>query len=102
VHFEPVVGGRFWEEWSDDGGALYATVSNIRRPSKIEYIGPMGMSGPVTSVIAFELEERDGGTLVRKTHRAFGDIDEETREGYTSGWRQVLEALQSYLGLPTG
>jgi uncharacterized protein YndB with AHSA1/START domain len=101
VHFEPVVGGRFWEEWSDEGGALYATISNIRRPARIEYVGPMGMSGPVTSVIAFELEERDGGTLVRKSHRAFGDIDEETRQSYTAGWRQVLEALQRYLGLAT-
>jgi uncharacterized protein YndB with AHSA1/START domain len=101
VHFEPVVGGRFWEEWPDDGGALYATVSSIRRPSKLEYTGPMGMAGPVTSVISFELEERDAGTLVRKTHRAFGDIDEETRESYTAGWKQVLEALQRYLGLPT-
>jgi uncharacterized protein YndB with AHSA1/START domain len=102
VHFEPKVGGRFWEEWGGDGGALYATVSNIRRPARIEYVGPMGMSGPVTSVISFELEERDDGTLVRKAHRAFGDIDEQTRQSYTAGWKQVLEALQGYLGLPVG
>lgn len=99
VHFEPVVGGRFWEEWPEDSGALYATVTSIRRPSSIQYSGPMGMSGPVTSVISFELEERGGGTLVRKTHRAFGDIDEDTRQSYTSGWREVLEALQRYLGV---
>ena len=98
VHFEPVIGGRLWEE-SDEGGTLYATVSSMRRPSSIQYIGPMGMSGPVTSVISFELEERDGGTLVRESHRAFGDIDEDTRQAYTSGWREVLEALQRYLGV---
>jgi uncharacterized protein YndB with AHSA1/START domain len=98
VHFEPAVGGRFWEEWPD-GGTLYATVSHLRRPESIQYVGPMGMSGPVTSVISFELEERDGGTLVRNSHRAFGDIDDETRRGYTTGWREVLEALKRYLGL---
>jgi uncharacterized protein YndB with AHSA1/START domain/DNA-binding transcriptional ArsR family regulator len=102
VRFEPTVGGRFWEEWSGEGGALYATVTSIRRPAKLSYAGPMGMPGPVTSVIAYELEERDGGTLVRQTHRAFGDIDEETRQEYTAGWRQVLDALQRHLGLPTG
>lgn len=99
VHFEPMVGGRFWEEWSDEGGVLYATVSNLRRPSRIEYAGPMGMSGPVTSVITFELEERDGATLIRKSHRAFGDFDDETRQGYTSGWVEVLDTLKRYLGV---
>jgi uncharacterized protein YndB with AHSA1/START domain len=99
VHFEPVIGGRFWEEWPQGGGALYATVTGIRRPESLQYAGPMGMPGPVTSVISFELEERDGGTLVRKSHRAFGDIDEETRQSYTSGWVEVLEALKRYLGI---
>jgi uncharacterized protein YndB with AHSA1/START domain/DNA-binding transcriptional ArsR family regulator len=97
VHLEAVVGGRFWEEWSG-GGALYATVTRVERPERLECSGPMGIREPVTGVIAYELEERDGGTRVRVTHRAFGDIDQRTRLSYTQGWREVLDTLASHVG----
>lgn len=97
VHLEAVVGGRFWEEWSDGGGALYATVTRFERPERLECAGPMGIREPVTGVIAYELNERDGGTRVRVTHRAFGDIDEPTRQGYAGGWREVLDTLARHV-----
>ena len=96
VQLEAVAGGRFWEEWAD-GAALYATVTRVERPARLEYAGPMGMRQPVTALVVYELEERDGGTRVRVTHRAFGDIDEETRRGYTEGWREVLAALAGHV-----
>ena len=46
VHLEPRVGGRFWEDWGDGDGALYATVTGIRRPEQLTCTGPMGMSRP--------------------------------------------------------
>jgi uncharacterized protein YndB with AHSA1/START domain/DNA-binding transcriptional ArsR family regulator len=98
VHLEAVVGGRFWEEWSDGDGVLYATVTGVKRPERLECSGPMGIRSPVTGVITYELEERDGGTRVRVTHRAFGDIDEATRQSYTQGWREVLGVLASHVG----
>jgi uncharacterized protein YndB with AHSA1/START domain len=99
VHLEPVVGGRFWEEWPNGSGALYATVTKLRRPELLACEGPMGMAGPVAGVFTFELSERDGGTLVRGSHRAFGDIDDDTRADYTAGWAGVFEALRGHLGL---
>jgi DNA-binding transcriptional ArsR family regulator/uncharacterized protein YndB with AHSA1/START domain len=98
VHLEPVVGGRFWEEWAE-GGALYATVTDVRRPERLRCTGPMGMDGPVTSLFSMELEEQAGGTLVRLSHRAFGDIDDDTRASYTQGWVGVFDALKAHLGL---
>lgn len=95
VHFEPVVGGRFWEEWGDGDGALYATVVRIDSPHLLVMSGPMGMPGPVTAVWTVELSEDGDGTVLRGTHRAFGDISEETRAGYTSGWGEVWEALRA-------
>jgi len=99
VHLEAVVGGRFWEEWPD-GGALYATVTSVKRPERLECAGPMGMAGPVTAVFSFELEEQPEGTTVRLSHRAFGDIDDQTRTAYTEGWGQIFGALRAHLGLP--
>ena len=99
VHLEPRVGGRFWEDWGDGDGALYATVTGIRRPEQLTCTGPMGMSGPVAGVFAMELEERPGGTLVRLSHHAVGPIGDETKAAYQSGWVGVFDALRGHLGL---
>jgi DNA-binding transcriptional ArsR family regulator/uncharacterized protein YndB with AHSA1/START domain len=98
VHLEPTVGGRFWEQWAE-GGALYATVTDVLRPERLRCAGPMGMAGPVSGRFAMELAELPDGTLVRLSHRAFGDIDDETRASYTEGWLGVLDALKAPLGL---
>jgi DNA-binding transcriptional ArsR family regulator/uncharacterized protein YndB with AHSA1/START domain len=99
VRLEPRVGGRFWEEWGEGDGALYATVTKLRRPDRLECSGPMGISGPVTGVFTLDLEERPGGTLVRLSHHALGAIDEQTRTLYESGWQEVFAALKGHLGL---
>ena len=99
VHLEPRVGGRFWEDWGGGDGALYATVTGIHRPEQLTCTGPMGMRTPVTGVWAMTLEERADGTLVRLSHRAVGQIDDETRSAYEHGWVEVFDALRSHLGL---
>lgn len=97
VVLEPFVGGRFYEDWGDGTGALYGTVGRLERPSRIAVSGPMGMAGPVTAVWSMELTASDSGTTLALAHRAFGDIDEETRRGYTEGWTEVVDALRAAL-----
>jgi DNA-binding transcriptional ArsR family regulator len=99
VRMEPRVGGRFWEDWGDGDGALYATVTGIRRPEELTCSGPMGMRVPVTGVFRMELEERPGATLVRLSHHAVGPIDDDTRAAYERGWGEVADALRAHLGL---
>jgi DNA-binding transcriptional ArsR family regulator/uncharacterized protein YndB with AHSA1/START domain len=99
VHLEPQVGGRFYEDWGGETGALYGRVVVLERPARIVVEGPMGMSGPVVSVWSYELVEAGSGTLLRGTHRAFGDIDDETKHRYTEGWGEVNAALRDYLGV---
>lgn len=94
VVFEPFAGGRFYEDWGDGSGALYGTVAVLDAPARIAVSGPMGMGGPVVGLWSFDLEEEAGRTLLRYAHRAFGDIDDETAQGYTSGWGEVLAALR--------
>jgi len=94
VGFEPVVGGRFYEEWGSGEGALYGVVTRIFG-HHLSVAGPMGMDGPVTAVWTIDLVEDGSGTLLKGTHRAFGDIDEEARASYTSGWGEVFEALRA-------
>jgi DNA-binding transcriptional ArsR family regulator/uncharacterized protein YndB with AHSA1/START domain len=98
VVFEPVVGGRFYEDWGDGSGALYGTVARISAPSHLTISGPMGMGGPVVGLWSFELAEEGGRTVLHGTHRAFGDISEETAQGYTEGWTEVYAALREAVG----
>lgn len=96
VVLEPVVGGRFYEDWGDGTGALYGTVVRVEAPAHLSVSGPMGMRGAVVGIWSFDLAEGpDGRTVLSYTHRAFGDVSEETARGYTSGWGEVLEALRA-------
>lgn len=90
VRLDPRVGGRFEEMWSESEGALYATVTRIKRGELLAMTGPMGMTGAVQNVMVITLEARDGGTLLKLTHRALGEIDEETEANYTGGWTHLL------------
>jgi DNA-binding transcriptional ArsR family regulator/uncharacterized protein YndB with AHSA1/START domain len=97
VHFEPHVGGRFWEEW-EGGGTLYATVVALEPGVALELAGPMGVRGPVTARIRLAVEAAGDDSIVRWSHRAFGDVGEETREGYATGWGEVAAALAQHVG----
>ena len=91
VHLEPQAGGRFYEDFGPGrGSAYFATVTYCDRGKKLRLMGPMGMSGPVVGTMNFDLEPEAGGTRVKLSHQIMGAVDEETRQGYTSGWRELL------------
>ena len=98
VSLEPWVGGRFFEE-AENGAALFGTVTAIQRPNLLRLSGPLGIRGAVSGSYRFELEEKDGGTLLSLSHSAFGDIDEDAQAAYGEGWSKLLgERLSGYLG----
>ena len=99
VVFEPFVGGRFYEDWGSGSGALYGTVVRLAPRSHLSVSGAMGMDGPVVGLWSFDLEDDGAGTLLRATHRAFGDIPPDTAEAYRNGWREVFDALRRELGV---
>ena len=90
IYLEPKLGGRFYEDWGDGQGAIYASVSAIESPRMLRLTGPMGMNFPVVGVIEFLLEERGSSTLVKLRHQAVGLIDEEAMQGYQTGWKELL------------
>jgi uncharacterized protein YndB with AHSA1/START domain len=88
---EPHVGGRFREEFNDQGdGALFAHVTLLQRNRRLRLYGPLGMDAPVVGVIDFTLEESVDGTVLHLTHRAVGELDEERMASYDAGWRELL------------
>ena len=95
VVLEPFVGGRFYEDWGDATGALYGTVVRLEAGAHVTISGPMGMRGPVVGLFSFDLADEGGRTVLRYAHQAFGDISEETAQGYRDGWVEVLDALKA-------
>jgi DNA-binding transcriptional ArsR family regulator/uncharacterized protein YndB with AHSA1/START domain len=90
VVLEPHVGGRFYEE-SAGATALWAIVRRFEPGKKLMLDGPLGFDTPVAGISTFELDEHDGRTTVRVSHRAIGEITAEQIAGYTEGWRNLVQ-----------
>jgi Activator of Hsp90 ATPase homolog 1-like protein len=87
-------GGRWYRDLGDAGGHFWAHVQAIKRPTLLEFAGPLFMSYPVASNMQYRLTEADGGTLIKFHHTAFGLIQEDHRKGVTSGWSHIHERVR--------
>ena len=74
-------GGRWYRDLGDGNGHLWAHVQAIKKPTLLEFYGPLFMSYPVSSNLQYRLKEHDGGTLIEFRHTALGLITEEHRTG---------------------
>src|SRR6266852_767993 len=77
---EPWPGGRWFRDLGGDNGHLWAHVQDIKRPTLLEFAGPLFMSYPVISNVQYRLSEVDGGTLIKFRHSALGLIQEDHRK----------------------
>ena len=73
-------GGRWFRDLGDGNGHFWAQVQAIKRPTLLEFAGPLFMSYPVASNVQYRLSETDGGTLIKFRHAALGLIQEEHEE----------------------
>src|SRR5271163_1949895 len=82
-------GGRWFRDLGDNNGHLWAHVQSIKRPTLLEFTGPLMMSFAVTSNVQYRLSEEAGGTLIKFQHLGFGFIPDDLRKGLTGGWKQI-------------
>jgi Activator of Hsp90 ATPase homolog 1-like protein len=87
-------GGRWYRDLGDNNGHFWAVVQAIKRPTLLEFSGPLFMSYPVVSNVQYRLSEKDGGTLIQFRHSALGLIEENHRKGVTKGWGYINEAVR--------
>ncbi len=90
MKIEPWPGGRWFRDLGDNNGHLWGHVQAIRRPSLLEISGPLFMSYAVVSNLQYRLSEVDGGTLIQFHHKALGVIQEDHRQGVSTGWAHTL------------
>jgi len=96
MKIEPWPGGRWYRDLGDGNGHLWAHVQAIKRPTLLEFSGPLFASYPFVSNVQYRLTEVDGGTLIAFRHTALGFISDEHRGGVTGGWAAVLDRTRKH------
>jgi Activator of Hsp90 ATPase homolog 1-like protein len=91
---EPWPGGRWYRDLGDNNGHLWAHVQAIKRPTLLEFSGPLFASYPFVSNVQYRLKEVDGGTVISFRHSALGFIQDDHRGGVSKGWALMLERTQ--------
>jgi hypothetical protein len=99
LKIEPWPGGRWYRDMGDGNGHLWAHVQAIKRPSLLEFSGPMFASFPLVNNVQYRLKEVEGGTLIAFRHTALGLLTPEHKLEMPKGWghmhnrvRQLAEA----------
>jgi hypothetical protein len=88
-------GGRWFRDLGDGNGHFWANVQAIKRPTLLEFSGPLFMSYAATSNVQYRLSEVDGGTLIKFHHLALGFVSDEHRGRVEQGWDSIHSRVQA-------
>jgi hypothetical protein len=94
LKLEPWPGGRWFRDLGGDDGHFWAHVQAIKRPSLLEFTGPLFMSYPVANNVQYRLTEEGGETVIRFRHAGFGLVEEEHKKGAVGGWGYIHEQVR--------
>lgn len=93
---EPWPGGRWYRDLGDGNGHFWANVQAIRRPTLLEFSGPLFASFPFVSNVQYRLSEADGGTLIAFRHSALGFVPDEQKAGMNKGWASMHDRVRKH------
>lgn len=94
MKIEPWPGGRWFRDLGDGNGHYWATVQSIKRPTLLEFRGPLFMSQPVANNVIYRLSQDGTETVIKFCHTAFGPILEDHRKGVTTGWNAIHDKVR--------
>jgi uncharacterized protein YndB with AHSA1/START domain len=87
-------GGRWYRDLGDGNGHFWANVQAIKRPTLLEFAGPLFASFPMVSNVQYRLSEVEGGTLIKFKHTALGFVPDEQKAGMNKGWSAMHERVR--------
>jgi Activator of Hsp90 ATPase homolog 1-like protein len=94
MKLEAVPGGRWYRDLGNNNGHLWAHVQAIKRPTLLEFAGPLMMSYPVANNVQYRLSEENGVTLIKFRHSAFGLLQDDHRRGVSIGWNHINDRVR--------
>lgn len=87
-------GGRWYRDLGNNTGHFWAHVQVIKPPTLLELCGPLFMSYPAISHVAYRFTAEGTGTRLTITHRAIGELMEEHTTGVAEGWDFELKLIR--------
>src|ERR1700690_1969386 len=84
-------GGRWYRDLGAGKGHLRGHVQAIKRPTLLEFYGPLFMSYAVMSNVQYRLSEEPGGALIKFHQIGLGLIADDHRKGGGTGWGAIHE-----------
>ena len=84
-------GGRWYRDLGDGNGHLWGHVQAIKRPTLLEFCGPLMMSYAVASNVQYRLSPEPGGTLIKFHHYGLGAIPAADGTEMEGGWHMMHE-----------
>ncbi len=94
MKIEPWPGGRWYRDLGNGNGHFWAHVQAIKRPTLLEFAGPLFASYPLVSNVQYRLSEVESGTLIAFRHTALGFIADEHKAGVNRGWTSMHERVR--------
>jgi len=89
-------GGRWYRDLGDGNGHFWAHVQAIKRPTLLEFSGPLMLSFGVVSNVQYRLQQEQRGTLITFHHYAVGAIPADVRTAMEGGWHTILERAKQH------
>jgi uncharacterized protein YndB with AHSA1/START domain len=96
LKIEPWPGGRWYRDMGDGNGHFWANVQAIKRPTLLEFAGPLFASFPLVNNVQYRLREVDGGTLIVFRHTALGLLTDEHKAEMPKGWASMHERVRTH------
>ena len=87
-------GGRWFRDLGDKNGHFWANVQAIKRPTLLEFSGPLFMSYPVANNLQYRLSPEGSGTRIKFHHSGFGLIQEDHKRGVVTGWSYIHQKIR--------
>jgi uncharacterized protein YndB with AHSA1/START domain len=87
-------GGRWYRDLGDGNGHLWAHVQAIKRPTLLEFTGPIFASFPLVNNVQYRLKEVDGGTLIAFRHTALGLLTNQHKLEMPKGWASMHDRVR--------
>ena len=94
LKIEPWPGGRWYRDLGDNNGHLWAHVQAIKRPTLLEFTGPIFASFPLVNNVQYRLKEVDGGTLIAFRHTALGLLTNQHKLEMPKGWASMHDRVR--------
>jgi hypothetical protein len=91
---EPWAGGRWFRDLGNGDGHFWGNVQAIKRPTLVEFCGPLFMSYAVNNNVQYRLSQTKNGTLIVFHHFACGAIPADIRQNVRKGWAGLAERIR--------